>query len=63
MNSTLLLRKMDEKGLSPKSLADQLGLSESYMKQIIRGLRPSPPTLRLMALVLGCKSEELSTAA
>lgn len=60
MNTVVLRMKMDERGLDAKHLAEKVGLSESYVKLITRGLPPARHTLKLIAMVLECSTDELT---
>lgn len=59
MNAIQLRKKMAERGLDAKQLAEKVGLSESYIKLITRGLSPARHTIRLLALVLECSVADL----
>ena len=60
-NSELVRKRLEEEGRTTKWLADQCGLEVTTMRNVLQGRKPSLPVIKLMALRLGVKEEDLLT--
>ncbi len=59
MRTAFMRKKQRELELSLKELADKVGVSESLMRLILKGMIPTKSQLILLAQVLKCRIDDL----
>lgn len=58
--SRSLLRKMRERGMTQRELADKVGMQQSHVSEYVHGItEPKVSRLLRIASVLGCRPSEL----
>lgn len=61
MDTEFITKRMLELKLDREALMAALGVSDSSVRNILRGLVPKRPVLKLLAQALGCTEEKLLT--
>lgn len=59
MNTAFLVKRMQDLKLDRVKLTAALGISDSSVRHILRGLVPKQPVLMALSTVLKCKVDDL----
>lgn len=59
MNSELVKKRMERMDLTTEDIMELCGISATTMRNILHGMAPSKPTVKLLSQLLGISEDKL----